>query len=105
MQYSRIPNKPKLLDKAIEVLNQSAMRLLNSASNDTLDYEDPETPDNLIIIGGDILSRGLTIEGLRTTYFLREPSKILVDSTLQTARWFGPLKEDKDMISIHLRPH
>ena len=104
MQYSRIPNKPKLLDKAIEVLEESATRLLNSASNDTLDYEDPETPDNLIISGGDILSRGLTIEGLRTTYFLREPSKILVDSTLQTARWFGPLREDKDMISIHLRP-
>ena len=104
MQHSRIPNKSNLLEKAIEVLNQSAMRLLNSASDDTLDYEDPETPDNLIIIGGDILSRGLTIEGLRTTYFLREPSKILVDSTLQTARWFGPLREDKDMISIHLRP-
>ena len=104
MQHSRIPNRDILLDKAISVLNDSTMKLLNSASDDNLDYEDPETPDNLIIIGGDILSRGLTIEGLRTTYFLREPSQILIDSTLQTARWFGPLREDKDMISIHLRP-
>ena len=75
MQHSRIPNRTKLLLKAVQVLNESAMRLLNSASDDTLDYEDTTTPDNLIIIGGDILSRGLTIEGLSTTYFLREPSK------------------------------
>ena len=104
MQHSRIPNRDELLDKAFCVLNDSSMKLLNSSSDDNLDYEDPDTPDNLIIIGGDILSRGLTIEGLRTTYFLREPSQILIDSTLQTARWFGPLREDKDMISIHLRP-
>ena len=35
-------------------------------STDHLDPADPDYPDNLIVIGGDILSRGLTIEGLRT---------------------------------------
>ena len=69
MQHARIPRKSKLFPKAIEVLETSSMRLLNSASEHTLDYDDEEIPDNLIIIGGNILSRGLTIEGLHTTFF------------------------------------
>ena len=47
--------KIKLFPKAIEVLETSSMRLLNSASEHTLDYDDEEIPDNLIIIGGNIL--------------------------------------------------
>lgn len=40
-----------------------------------------------IIIGGATLSRGLTIEGLVSTYFLR--STIQADSLMQMGRWFG----------------
>ncbi len=51
------------------MLQISEIRLLNSESDDKLDYNDPDTPDNLILIGGDVLARGLTVEGLRTTVF------------------------------------
>ena len=40
-----------------------------------------------IIIGGNTLSRGLTIEGLVCTYFAR--SSNLADTLMQMARWFG----------------
>ena len=40
-----------------------------------------------IVIGGNTLSRGLTIEGLVSTYFLR-PTKF-GDSLVQMGRWFG----------------
>lgn len=40
-----------------------------------------------IIIGGSTLSRGLTIEGLVSTYFLR--ATIAGDSLMQMGRWFG----------------
>nr|WP_318539780.1 Z1 domain-containing protein [Terribacillus saccharophilus] len=40
-----------------------------------------------IIVGGATLSRGLTIEGLVSTYFLR--STIQADSLMQMGRWFG----------------
>lgn len=40
-----------------------------------------------IVIGGATLSRGLTIEGLVATYFLR--SSKLGDSLMQMGRWFG----------------
>lgn len=40
-----------------------------------------------IIVGGSTLSRGLTIEGLVSTYFLRGATA--ADSLMQMGRWFG----------------
>ncbi|WP_461202536.1 Z1 domain-containing protein [Enterococcus sp. N342-3-1-2] len=40
-----------------------------------------------IVIGGNTLSRGLTLKGLTTTYFCRQTN--LGDSLMQMARWFG----------------
>ena len=40
-----------------------------------------------IVIGGNTLSRGLTIEGLLCTYFARTSN--LADSLMQMGRWFG----------------
>lgn len=40
-----------------------------------------------IVIGGTTLSRGLTLEGLTTSYFLRVT--ILGDTLMQMGRWFG----------------
>ena len=94
------PDNEGLLRKAIEVLETSEMRLLNSVSEDKLDYDSDDCPDNMIVIG-DILSRGFLYR-VETTYYLREPATAVIDTTLQTARWFGPLREDKDMISIHM---
>lgn len=96
------PKKAELIDKAIRVISHSDIRVLNNESDDELDYENPDFPDNVIVIGGSMLSRGLTIEGLRTTYFLHTPKSAVNDTTLQNARWFGPLKNDKELLSIHL---
>lgn len=40
-----------------------------------------------IVIGGNTLSRGLTIEGLVSTFFLRRTNQ--ADTLMQMARWFG----------------
>lgn len=40
-----------------------------------------------IVIGGNTLSRGLTIDGLVCTYFARNSN--LADTLMQMARWFG----------------
>ena len=47
-----------------------------------LDY-----PTGFIVIGGATLSRGLTIEGLVSTYFLRTIKQ--ADTLMQMGRWFG----------------
>lgn len=46
-----------------------------------------QTAPIFIVIGGNTLSRGLTIEGLSTTYFLRTTSQ--ADTLMQMGRWFG----------------
>ena len=102
-EHTSLPPFAEIMSNALHVLQISEVRLLNSESDDELDYNDPSTPDNLILIGGDVLARGLTVEGLRTTVFLREPSTPVIDSALQSARWFGPHKGDQDLISIHMR--
>jgi len=40
-----------------------------------------------IVIGGDTLARGLTIEGLTTSYFCRSGNQM--DTLMQMGRWFG----------------
>jgi hypothetical protein len=50
-----------------------------------LDYT--QGPGVFIVVGGNILSRGLTLEGLVTSFFVRTSSAY--DTLLQMGRWFG----------------
>ena len=47
----------------------------------------PDQPGVFIVVGGNVLSRGLTLEGLVTSYFVRSASAY--DTLLQMGRWFG----------------
>lgn len=47
----------------------------------------PEEAPAFIVVGGATLSRGLTIEGLISTFFLRSVSQ--ADTLMQMGRWFG----------------
>lgn len=47
----------------------------------------PNVAPAFIVIGGNTLSRGLTLEGLTTTYFLRTTNQ--ADTLMQMGRWFG----------------
>jgi hypothetical protein len=47
----------------------------------------PEKAPAFIIVGGSTLSRGLTLEGLISTYFFR--TSYQADSLMQMGRWFG----------------
>lgn len=56
-----------------------------------LAYPDPKNMPSpapvFIVVGGATLSRGLTIEGLISTFFLRSVSQ--ADTLMQMGRWFG----------------
>ena len=71
--------------------NCNISKSLDDNQNPRLAY--PKKEDNIsfatgfIVVGGDTLSRGLTIEGLTTTYFCRKVSQ--VDTLMQMGRWFG----------------
>ncbi len=62
--------------------------------------ESNERLRNYIVVGGNRLSRGLTLEGLTTSYFVRNSSRM--DSLYQMGRWFGYRKNYEDLIKIYL---
>jgi hypothetical protein len=55
---------------------------------------------HIIAIGGLALSRGLTLEGLVTTYILRNVGAS--DTLMQLARWFGYRTNYEDLCRIYL---
>lgn len=64
------------------------VRTINGSAKDALDYEENDaTGLKVIAIGGDKLSRGLTLEGLCVSYFLRASK--MYDTLMQMGRWFG----------------
>lgn len=68
-----------------------------------LDYENYEKAPNdiglrLIAVGGLSLSRGLTLEGLSTSYFYRNSS--MYDTLMQMGRWFGYRGKYRDLCKI-----
>lgn len=42
-----------------------------------------------IVVGGEVLNRGVTLEGLTVTYMVRGPGTGQADTIQQRARWFG----------------
>lgn len=73
-----------------EVLDDLAngVRAINGSAGDVLDYaEREETGLKVIAVGGDKLARGLTLEGLCVSYFVR--STKMYDTLMQMGRWFG----------------
>ncbi len=71
-----------------DVLSDIRIREINGTAKDALDYSDNDaTGLKVIAIGGDKLARGLTLEGLCTSYFLRTAR--MYDTLMQMGRWFG----------------
>lgn len=75
----------------------------NGKSKTDIEYDSyEETGRSLIAIGGDKLSRGLTLEGLSVSYFLRVSRQY--DSLLQMGRWFGYRRGFADLCRLYTTP-
>ena len=71
-----------------EAADRIRVQVVNSDLKEPIDYEGhEETGYSVIAVGGDKLSRGLTLEGLSVSYFLR--ASRMYDSLMQMGRWFG----------------
>lgn len=92
--FSNIDNDMQLhtWEEIKPLLNRAAQKIvvksINGSSGDVIDYQQNErTGISVIAIGGDKLSRGLTLEGLSVSYFLRASK--MYDTLMQMGRWFG----------------
>jgi len=80
-----------LWSDVLEHLNDSASRIevksIHGGSGEALDYFDHKNGLSVIAVGGNKLSRGLTLEGLSVSYYLR--ASRMYDTLMQMGRWFG----------------
>ncbi len=75
----------KLLARLGPIVRRTRVILDNFRSRDRLDYSGE--PVVAIAVGGNTLSRGLTLEGLVVSFFVRAAKTY--DTLLQMGRWFG----------------
>ena len=83
-------------------------RLLNSEKDDEVkeDELDPDLDFDSarvigVVVGGNLLSRGLTVEGLTISYFVRPAGTY--DAAIQMCRWNGIRSSlDRELIRVHL---
>jgi hypothetical protein len=89
-----------LLEPAIGPIG--VIEVNGAATAEPLNYSKEDYPNgrNVIAVGGLGLSRGLTLEGLTVSYFLRK--SIMYDTLLQMGRWFGYRDNYADLCRIFM---
>ena len=82
-------------ERAVEV---TRIIVDNHRSTDRLDYSDANKGTVYLVVGGNTLSRGLTLEGLVVSYFIR--TSTAYDTLMQMGRWFGYREGYEDLPRI-----
>ncbi|MBO9445736.1 Z1 domain-containing protein [Ruegeria sp. R14_0] len=78
---------PTIQSELLDAIASAKIVEVNSRAND-LDYSNSgERGQSVVAVGGFSLSRGLTLEGLTVTWFLR--NTMMYDTLMQMGRWFG----------------
>jgi hypothetical protein len=83
-----LPTFEEIIRRLAEAVRQTIVTQVNAARGRT-----PQ-PDwrqfySHIVVGGEVLNRGVTVEGLTVTYMPRGPGNRQADTIQQRARWFG----------------
>jgi hypothetical protein len=84
-------------DNSERFISKLEIIMENSKSEERLTFDRPD-PLWGIVIGGNVLSRGLTLEGLTVSYFHRTSKGY--DTLLQMGRWFGYRPDYVDLTRI-----
>lgn len=97
-----MPSWEAVLDALPDVLDDIEVRSINGTAKDALDYATPGAALKVIAVGGDKLARGLTLEGLCVSYFVRTTK--MYDTLMQMGRWFGYRPGYLDLCRLYTSP-
>ena len=87
----------------LDVVMPAIVKEVNGTAKDILDYvENADLGLTAIVVGGDKLARGLTLEGLSVSYFLR--ASRMYDTLMQMGRWFGYRPGYADLCRLYTTP-
>ena len=96
-------DEDEIYGEIVRLMNEDRVKVnvINGDSKDVLCYKDHEGEEyNVIAIGGDKFSRGLTLEGLSISYFTRESK--YYDTLMQMGRWFGFRPKYADLCRVFI---
>jgi hypothetical protein len=99
---SPLPDWESVWQYVPDVLRCIRALRINGQSTDALSYSRNTDGLCVIAIGGDKLSRGLTLEGLSVSYFLRTSN--MFDTLMQMGRWFGYRPGYADLCRVFTAP-
>lgn len=97
-----MPSWDDVLATLPDILNDIEVRSINGTAKDALDYATPGAALKVIAVGGDKLARGLTLEGLCVSYFVRTTK--MYDTLMQMGRWFGYRPGYLDLCRLYTSP-
>lgn len=101
IQHGLYEESKKIIVVVINSRNGQMNNIDPSGKKKRFDYDDKKDEGaRIIAIGGMVLSRGLTLEGLMTSYYSRNAGAY--DTLLQMCRWFGYRPKYTDLCRIYL---
>lgn len=103
MEDSDLYSVDTVWEEILRLMNEEKIKIsiVNGDSKDSLAYKEHTGKEyNVIAIGGDKFSRGLTLEGLSVTYFTRESK--YYDTLMQMGRWFGFRPKYADLCRVYI---
>lgn len=101
IQRGLFEESKKIIVVVINSRNGQMNNIDPSGKKKRFDYDDKKDEGaRVIAIGGMVLSRGLTLEGLMTSYYSRNAGAY--DTLLQMCRWFGYRPKYADLCRIYL---
>lgn len=100
---ARMPPWEEVVAALKQVLDDMIVMPVHGTAKEALDYSDKEKLGlKVIAIGGEKLARGLTLEGLCTSYFVRTTK--MYDTLMQMGRWFGYRPGYVDLCRLYTTP-
>jgi hypothetical protein len=98
-EYSNVARLVGNTEALLPAVASATVISVNRDSPGSLDYESAgENGITVIAVGGFSLSRGLTLEGLTVSYFLR--NSMMYDTLMQMGRWFGYRADYEDLCRV-----
>lgn len=93
------------LGEAVSRIGQVGNPVIVVNSDKDIEQEDLDFDRNRvwrILVGGNKLARGFTIEGLTISYYRRLTKQ--ADTLMQMGRWFGYRKDFRDLVRLYITP-
>lgn len=97
-----------LVEQVVEAVRVSVVNS-DPEADDRPEFDPEEQPDGTwragrdlmtIFVSGNVMARGLTLDGLTTTLFLRTTDSPAADTQVQMQRWFGYRGRDLELCRV-----